>query len=609
MNRRERRAGTAANPFDHVASAASLCEAGLSHLRSGRYLDAQLCCRQALAADPNCADALHLMGLLSLQAEQHDLAIEWIARALRQEAKPQYLLTLASLLKHQGRLEEALKALDKAVQLKPDSAELWKGLGNVLVDLDRRDQAILAFQHVLKLNPEDREAAYNVGSLLAQSGRTEEAMAYLDLSDRLQPNHAPTLQMRALAEYDLKRFDDALADIGRAQALEPAQADICNNFGVFLHRLGRDEEALTWFARALSLRPHYPAALQNKAGSLVQVRRFDEAFAAYDALKAIDSGNADAEWASALLHLLLGHFEAGWAGREVRWRIPSLPIARFAFSQAMWLGKEPVGGKTILVHVDEGLGDTIQFARYVPMLAERGARVTLVVADALRPLLSSLPGVAECLAYPVNPPPAFDMYCPMSSLPLAFGTTLDTIPAAASYLPAPPEGRLRAWEERLGAHDRLRVGLVWSGNPQHKNDHNRSLSLRTLRPILDLDAVFVSLQKDPKADDKAALREFSHIVDWTDHLTDFTETAALLSSLDLVITVDTSVAHLSAALGRPTWILLPYTPDYRWLLDRDDSPWYPTVRLFRQSGRRDYAEVVSRVRTELAAATAAFGRE
>jgi hypothetical protein len=195
--------------------------------------------------------------------------------------------------------------------------------------------------------------------------------------------------------------------------------------------------------------------------------------------------------------------------------------------------------------------------------------------------------------------PPFDFHCPIMSLPLLFRTTLETIPAPASYLPTPAGDRRQVWEDRLGDHDRLRVGLVWSGNPKHKNDHNRSILLRTLSSILDADATFVSLQKDPRSIDKEILLERTDIVDLTAHLTDFMETAALISCLDLVITVDTSVAHLAGALGCPTWILLPYTPDWRWLLDRDDSPWYPTVRLFRQTETRDYASVLDRVRTEL----------
>jgi hypothetical protein len=215
------------------------------------------------------------------------------------------------------------------------------------------------------------------------------------------------------------------------------------------------------------------------------------------------------------------------------------------------------------------------------------------------PLLSALSGVSQSFPKSASTLPAFDMHCAMSSLPLAFGTRLDTIPFGILYLPAPAESRVQAWQDRLGPHNKLRVGLVWSGNPNHSNDHNRSVPLRTLSRLLDADATFVSLQKDVRPDDAAALRKRSDIIDLTADLTDFVATAALVSCLDLVITVDTSVAHLAGAMGCPTWILLPYTPDYRWLLDRDDSPWYPTVRLFRQTETRDYVTVVDRVRTAL----------
>jgi uncharacterized protein (DUF58 family) len=225
----------------------------------------------------------------------------------------------------------------------------------------------------------------------------------------------------------------------------------------------------------------------------------------------------------------------------------------------------------------------------------------------VHPLLSAVEGVALCLPKTGVTLPEFDLHCPLSALPLAFATRLDTIPAPPSCLPPPDEARVRAWEARLGARDRLRVGLVWSGNPAHNNDRNRSMPLATMAALLDIDARFISLQKDTRPADQDVLRERSEIVDLTAHLTDFSETAALIACLDLVVTVDTSVAHLAGAMGCPTWILLPYSPDYRWLLDRDDSPWYPSVRLFRQSERRDYVEVLARVRGELQKRVAAPG--
>jgi tetratricopeptide (TPR) repeat protein len=605
MNRRERRAAAkkagAGLTTSGTATVAALHGAGLGHMQAGRHLDAQLCCQQALAMDPNHAEALHLMGLLSFHAKQYDHAVEWISRAIRQEPKTDYLTNLGATLVNLGRHEEAIKAFDKAVQIKPLDADLWRNLGNVLVDAERQADAILSFQHALKLNPRHFDAAYKAGQLLHQSERFEEALVCFNLCDQLEPDHLPTLHMRALTLHKVKRFEEALAGSERALALDPASVATCNNIGNILRSLARSEEALPWFDRSLELRPNDAMTITSKAVTLVELHRFDEAFAAYRLARATDPGCAAAEWNLALLEMLAGNFEAGWAGREARWKIPALSFHYPKFSQPMWRGKEPIDGKTILINVDEGLGDTIQFSRYVPMVAARGARVILCVQDALCPLLSELPGVSQCLPLSTSERPAFDTYCPVSSLPLAFGTKLETIPSATRYLPTPAESRVQVWEERLGPRDKLRVGLVWSGNPMHDNDHNRSIPLRVLARILDVGATFVSLQKDPRPDDKATLVEHPGIVDLTADLTDFAETAALASCLDLVISVDTSIAHLAGALGRPAWILLPYTPDYRWLLDRDDSPWYPTVRLFRQTETREYESVLDSVRTELLA--------
>jgi tetratricopeptide (TPR) repeat protein len=582
-----------------VSATARHLEAGVRHLQAGRHSDAENCCRQALRIDADCADALHLMGLVSLHAGKYDHAVEWTARAIQRIPKVEYLSTLGTALQRQGRRDEALKAFDKAVQLKPDDAELWKNLGVVLIELERATEAALTFQHVLKLSPRHWDAANKCGRLLYYLKQWAQALAQFDLCDELRPDHAPTLQIRALCMRHLGRFEDYLAENRRAHVLDPANAETCNNIGDALQYLGREEEALPWFDASLRLAPDNVKVLNNKAVSLSQVQRFDEAAATYDRVKTIDPDNAVADWNLALLQMLLGNFEAGWAGREARWKATDLASVYPKFPQAMWRGEGPVDGKTILVHADEGLGDTIQFVRYVPMLAARGARIILVVEPPLRSLLSGLPGVSQCLATTAGTLSAFDVHCPISSLPLAFATRLDTIPAATSYLPPPAKACTDAFEARLGPHDRLRVGLVWSGSPGHKNDCHRSIPLLMMSPILDLDVTFVSLQKEPRAADRAVLAQRTDIVDLTADLTDFSRTAALVACLDLVITVDTSVAHLAAALGRPTWILLPYTPDYRWLLHRDDSPWYPTARLFRQTASREYADVLDRVRTEL----------
>jgi tetratricopeptide (TPR) repeat protein len=371
-----------------------------------------------------------------------------------------------------------------------------------------------------------------------------------------------------------------------------------NSKATSLATFARFADALDLAERALALQPDYVPTLVNKAMWLSDLHRFDQAFAAFDAALKRDPGNADARWNLSFLQLLTGNFEEGWAGREARWNAQArLETSYPDFPEPRWQ-VEPIAGKRLLIYAEEGLGDTIQFGRYIPMVAALGAHIILVVGAPLHRLLSALPGVAQCLTKPLTERPAFDYHCGLTGLPLIFGTRLETIPPA-DYLPPPPQALVQPWVDRLGPRDRLRVGLVWSGLAKHKNDRNRSIPLGALAPLLALDASFISLQKDPRPDDKAALLAHGGVVDLTQHLTDFTETAALLACLDLVISVDTSVAHLAGTLGVPTWVMLPYTPDFRWLLERDDSPWYPGIRLFRQDENRDYGGVIAHVRDAL----------
>jgi tetratricopeptide (TPR) repeat protein len=609
MNPGEQRAASgpagANEPAAGQGAVAAIYEAACGHLRAGRYLDAQLCCQQVLALDAEHADTLHLMGLLCLHSKQLDHAVAWLSRAIAREPKTLYLTTLGTALLQLGRRDEALGAFDTAIRLRPDDADLWCNRALALNELKRPLDAIASFQHALKLDPRHLDAANKAALLLHHVGRYEAALVHFNQCDELQPGHFQTLHLRADTLAKLRRFEEALADRQRAHAVDPGNADGCVGLGNSLAALGRYEEALPWFDRALALRANVAFGLRSKAIALEQLGRYREAGESYRRASLEHPGDAESEWNLALLQLLHGDFAGGWAGREAaRWKIPTLVALYPRLSRPLWRGVEPIEGKTILVVPDEGLGDVIQFSRYVPMLAARGARVILGVQDELFPLLSGLAGVSHCVKRSVGTVPAYDFHCPITSLPLLFGTTLDTIPAERSYLPPPPPDRVAAWEARLGARDRLRVGLCWSGNPQHNNDRNRSLPFRTLARLLDVDATFVSLQKGVRPEDMTTLRERSEVVDLTAYLTDFVETAALMSCLDLVITVDTSVAHLAGALGRPTWVLLPYAPDYRWLLDREDSPWYPSMRLFRQDTRRDYAGVIERVRSELTAMNA-----
>jgi Flp pilus assembly protein TadD len=431
------------------------------------------------------------------------------------------------------------------VQLKPDDAGLWTALGAMLEEVKRPSDAVLCFEHAFKLDPSQRDAAWRSALLLHQLGRLEEALVRLDLCDTLRPRDAVAANARSLVLRSLKRFDDYLAVTQQAHRLDPQHADLCNNVGDAYQLFGRFEEALAWFDRALERDPSSILALENKASLLRQMHRFDAIPAIYDRVRAIEPNRAKAEFDLANLNLALGNFEAGWRQREARWRVGGLPIHFPGGSEPVWLGEQSIEGKTILIYSDEGLGDAIQFTRYVPLLAARGARVVLVVQDALQSLLSTLPGLVQCLPHS-SVPPLSDFRCPLMSLPLAFGTTLDTIPPPVPL--SVPAERINAWNERLGPYDRLRVGLTWSGSLTHPNDFCRSIPLESLTGLLELDATFISLQKDPRPADREVL-ERSGIVDLTAQLTDFTETAALVSCLDLLITVDTSVAHLAPTLG------------------------------------------------------------
>ncbi|MGJ4949560.1 tetratricopeptide repeat protein [Bradyrhizobium sp. HKCCYLS20291] len=629
-------------PSRHGDTSEAMCAAALRLLRAGQLAQAEDACRRALALDAASIEALQAMGQVCLALKRADDAIEWFARAIRQNmAGPDGFVGLAQALRLAGRLDEAIKAYDRALQLQGDAVESWDALGEllqltgrhaeaalacdrllqlapermtiwirlgeVLEAQGRGAEAALAFDEVLKLKPDCVEAANKAGGLHFDAGHYERAIAAFDRSLAVVPDQARVLYLKAISLRRLRRYAQADEFGRRAHLLAPHDPDLANGYGCILQNLNRHEEAIAVFDKAIAIRPQTADFHNHRGTSLAELHRFDEAFASFDRAVALKPDFADAHWNAALFRLLTGDFARGWAAREWGRQCRAVGFVARSFDVPVWLADAPLSGKTILLHSDEGLGDTIQFSRYASTVAAQGARVLLEVDAVLQPLLSGMEGVAQCLARGIDAVPAIDYHCPLSSLPLAFATRLDTIPAAPRYLPRAPAERRATWEQRLGPHDKLRVGLVWSGNPAHLNDHNRSMPLTTLMPLLDAGARFVSLQKDARPSDKALLATRGDVLDLTADIRDFVDTAALIDALDLVITVDTSVAHLAGALGKPTWIMLPFTPDYRWLLGRDDSPWYPSVRLFRQSERRDYVDVVARVRAALTEQVATSG--
>jgi tetratricopeptide (TPR) repeat protein len=393
----------------------------------------------------------------------------------------------------------------------------------------------------------------------------------------------------------LKRPEEALRQIDEAISISPGIPDLLNIKGVALRDLDRFDEALACFDRAIAINPGFAAAHTNRGTCLEGMARYDEALADYERALAIDPNEPETHWNLAVNRLRLGDLRRGWIESEWRWKSPSLNLGDRRFDKPLWLGAEPIAAKVVLLHNEQGLGDALQFCRYVPLLKAHGAEIILEIESPLQELLSRLPAISRCIAKG-DPLPAFDFHCPLTSLPLAFSTTLGTVPSEVPYLPQASEGA----GPQLGPSERPRIGLVWSGNPSHTNDRNRSLPFRELLPLFDgVPAQLVSLQKNARPEDEELLRQRSDILDLGPELRDFSATAAVVQQLDLIISVDTSVAHLAGGLGRPLWVLLPYIPDWRWLLKRDDSPWYPTARLFRQGAPGNWDSVIAEVVREL----------
>jgi Flp pilus assembly protein TadD len=459
------------------------------------------------------------------------------------------------------------------------------------------------YRQLLAIQPGHPDALHHLGLIAYATGHLAEAAGHIEESLGRKPANAAAHANLGLVRHDQGDYAGALAACDAALRLQRHYPEAHYNRGNALRELGRLEDAVAAYERALRLRPDFIGPLVNRARTLRDLGRLDAALAGNARALAVAPELPQAHLNQAMLHLLRGDFARGLPEFEWRWRDPQLAAARREFAVPQWRGDEDVAGKTLLIHAEQGLGDTLQFVRYAPLVAGRGARVVLEVQPSLRALVASVPGGVQVLARGEALPP-IDLHCPLLSLPLAFGTRLDTIPAATPYLCADP-ARIQAWQQRLGPPAGVRIGLVWSGNPDHNNDRNRSLPLAMLQPLFAAGREFISLQRDIRPADLALLRDAALPVRHLgDELADFMDTAALASCVDLVIAVDTAGAHLAAAIGRPLWVLLPCIPDWRWLLGRDDSPWYPTARLFRQTRPGDWDSVIAAVGVALAACVA-----
>lgn len=566
-------------------------------LQLNRPAEALADCEHALALEPNSVDthvnrgnALKALGRYAEALASYDRAI-----ALNPQSV-EAIFNRACLQNEMGRLFEALAGYDLTLSLSPRLVSAHVNRGNVLDALERFEEARSSFASALALVPQDVAALCGLCKVLCGLDRPEEALEAGETAVRLAPKRAEAYNNRGLARQKLRRLEEAMADYDRALALKPDLASAHNNRSSVLYELKRPQEALQYGLQAARLNPQ-SAEVHNNLGSIYRdLLRLDEARAAYDRAIALSPNHAVAHWNLALLDLLTGHFAEGWEGFEWRWKGPEMKRAVRNFSRPLWQG-EPIEGKNLLLHAEQGLGDAVQFCRYAPLAAARGARVVLEVPRELLALLSTLPG--DCTLVAAGQAlPNFDLHCPLMSLPRAFHTALSTIPANVPYLAAALEKRA-AWTERLKTKTKPRVGLVWAGRPGLSPDRIRSMTLAQLAPLMDLPCEFHALQKEIRPDDGAALARFPALQTHTDELGDFSDTAALIAEMDLVISVDTAVAHVAGAMGVPLWLLLPWTGEWRWLLDRSDSPWYPTATLMRQPGWGDWPGLVAAVAAKL----------
>ncbi|MCZ8277192.1 MAG: tetratricopeptide repeat protein [Acetobacteraceae bacterium] len=526
-------------------------------IRLNRYEDALVSLDRAIALDPNRANAHKNRGVA---------------------------------LTHMKRLKDSVAALDRAIALDPDDAEAHNHRACALMDQFKLEDALAGIEKALSLRPGSPAFLVNKALVLCTLQRPAEAVEATDAALRGKPDDTSALIARTEALLALGRPEDGLSTIDRALTISPtlAQAHVWRANALIL--LGQPEKALLSAETARTLAPMDPAAHRGYGFALGNLNRLEEAIVSYDYALKLQPDDREASWNRALALLALGRFEDGWLAYENR-NLRHKTLAARKYPKPLWWGNQQLKDQRLYIYWEQGLGDTIHFARYVLLAAAAGAKVAFSVQDPLRRLFKGFEPAVTVIGQN-EAPTEFELHAPLLTLPLAFGTRLETIPAFENgYLTAPPEDVAR-WHQRLPAG--RRIGLVWSGSQTHANDANRSLALAKISPLFQPGDVWVSLQKEVRDRDRAALAG-SGILDVSAELGDFADTAALISALDLVISVDTSVAHLAGALGKPTWVMLPFAPDFRWLLDREDSPWYPSMRLFRQSRAGNWDGVLARI--------------
>jgi Flp pilus assembly protein TadD len=573
---------------------------GLAFKEQGKLEAALACFREAVRLKPDYADAHSNLGIVLGDLGKPAEAVTAFQEALRcqPDAVSAYVGQGAALA-DLGKLDEAVASYRQALRLHPDYAEAHNNLGLALKAQGKLLEATTAFHQALRLQPENAEAYNNLGITLWEEGKPAEAAANYRQALRLQPNFAEAHNNLGVALKEQRKTAEALSCFQEALRLRPDFAAAHNNRGLALHQQEKLVEAEASFREALRFKPDYAEAFHNLAITQEAQGKLEDAVAGYQEALRLRPDYPEAHHHLGMTWLLLGNFEKGWPECEWRWKRKEFTPP--AFTQPRWDGS-PLAGRTILLHTEQGLGDTLHFIRYARLVQERGGRVVLSCPASLVWLLAGCPGIDQLVPHGTSLPP-FDFHAPLMSLPGILGTTLASVPADVPYLVADSE-LVERWRRELSRFAGLKIGIAWQGNPKHTGDYRRSLPLETFRPLAQLDGVqLISLQKGPGVDQLAALAASMSVADLGGDrdvaFGPFMDTAAIMKNLDLVITADTAIAHLAGALAVPVWVALGSAPDWRWMLRREYSPWYPTMRLFRQSATGNWAEVFERLTAEV----------
>jgi tetratricopeptide (TPR) repeat protein len=595
-------------------------------------------CKKIVKIQPNNINALNLLGIICYQIKDYDSAIKYSKKLINLNpgnARTYYIL--GHSMQEKGETDEAITHYQRSLQLDPNFADAYYNLGTILQDNKRYDEAISCYKKSLQLNPNDVDAYYNLARVLQEKEQFDEAITCYKKALQINPNLADAYNNIGTILIENEQFDEALTNCQKAFYLNPNLPDVHNNLGIINKEKGKLDEAIFYCQKALQLDSRFYKAYHNLANIQCKKQQFDKAVTysqqaleinpnddevhvglgaafcgkgqlntginCYKKAIQINSNNANTHFSMSCAFLLSGDFKQGW--QEYEWRWKSKDYLKYNcfhkpddFSQPILKGLD-IAGQTVFIYAEQGLGDEIQFIRYVPLVVQLGANVVIECHKELYGLLQSIEGIKHLIVQGEQLP-EFDIQCPLLTLPLVFNTTLENIPTKVPYLSVNPI-LTQKWKDKIQQdNSKLKVGLVWQGNPKHKNDMNRSIPFNYFSPFSKFtDITFYSLQKGKGSEQSKNLPVGIKFIDLTEEINDFSDTAALIENLDLTISVDTSVVHLAGALGKPIWTLLPFSPDWRWMLTRKDSPWYPTMRLFRQPSPGDWNSVIKKVAEEL----------